>query len=302
MRAAVWCLARIPDSQLGPATGVVGALWHGLDRRHQRICRDNLTAAFPERSAAEIDQLTRDVFKHLAAVVLELCGHYRDGVDAWLERVDDPAFADGPPTGRAVYVAAHFGFWEFTPGAATRGGEQVLTVHRPFRNDLIDGFVRRARAGLGSETVPKKGALRPLLARLRAGRPIGLIIDQYGGRSGVDAPFFGRPALTVPSAAALALKMQAPVRPVGLIRTGVLRYRLVLLPELPPEGTVESLTVRINQSLETLVREAPEQWLWIHERWRRPSRLRPRPGAAAKPASVASSARTRSPTRYTARR
>jgi len=268
VRPALFLVHRLPDFAI-PFVGRLSArIWQGLDGTRRRACRENLREAFPEKSEKEIRRLARAVFNHVVTVNLEMVVHSRDGIDRWLERVDDPRRDEGPPTDPVVWVAIHFGFWEFTPGAAARGGKPVLTVNRPLRNPMIERLVEGLRTVMGSETVPKGRAARALVATLKRGEPIGLLVDQYAGRSGFWVPFFGRPASTVAAPARMALRFKAPLRPLVLVRKGLLRYELRILPDIPPEGTAEELTAAMNRAFEEVIRELPEQWLWLHKRWK----------------------------------
>jgi KDO2-lipid IV(A) lauroyltransferase len=268
VRALFFLVRRVPDFALPLAGRIFGGLWQGIDWPRRRVCRENLSDAFPEKSEEEIRRLSRAVFNHVAVVTMETVSHSRDGIDRWLERVDDPRRDEGPPSGPVVWVAIHFGFWEFTPGAAARGGKPVLTVNRPLRNPLIAGLIDGLRTDMRSETVPKGRAARALIATLKRGEPIGLLVDQYAGRSGLWVPFFGRPASTVAAPARMALRFKAPLRPLVLVRKGLLRYELRILPDIPPEGTAEEMTAAMNRAFEAVIRELPEQWLWLHKRWK----------------------------------
>jgi len=265
---AIAFIRLLPDRALPWVAKVAGRCWQAVDPIHRVACRDNLRAAFPEKTDAEITRLSRAVFEHVVIVNLEVATHYDDGIERWLERIDDPRRDEGPPQDPVVWVAMHFGFWEFTPGAAARGGKPVLTVNRTLRNPLLERMVDRLRTAMGSETVPKGRAARELLATLKRGEPIGLLVDQYAGSDGIWVPFFGRPASTVVTPARMALRFKAPIRPLVLVRKGLLQYELRILDDIPPQGTVEELTARMNRAFEDVIREKPEQWLWMHKRWK----------------------------------
>ena len=267
-RISIGLVRLLPDRSLPWLARVTSGCWHALDAPRRTVCRENLRAAFPEKSDAEIHRLARAVFGHVVIVNLETASHHHDGVERWLERVDDPRRSEGPPKDPVVWVAMHFGFWEFTPGAAARGGKPVLTVNRTLRNPLLEGMVDELRTAMGSETVPKGRAARELLATLKRGEPIGLLVDQHAGSKGIWVPFFGRPASTVSTPARLALRFDAPIRPLVLVRNGLLRYELRILEDIAPEGTAEELTAKMNRAFEDVIREKPEQWLWIHKRWK----------------------------------
>jgi KDO2-lipid IV(A) lauroyltransferase len=258
----------------------IGLLAWALDGRHRRVAEGNMALALPEIGAAERHRLVRDCFRHFGAALcdaisstrfdpVEICRHFT------LEGWDHLEAADR--RGRGVFIlSAHVGFWELVPPVVALYRGPMSIVVRPADNPHLDRELCALRERFGNEVVPKRGAARRMLERLRAGGRVGILIDQrVQPKEGIEVPFFGRPALTSPVLARLSLRTGAAVVPVAAFPEPDGRYRLVARPAiLPPEGarddeaTVAALTRRYLEVAEEDIREHPAQWLWMHRRWR----------------------------------
>ena len=185
-------------------------------------------------------------------------------------------------TGRALLLTAHVGNWELLAAAHRLTGFQLAIVVRPLDSGLLDVLARFWRAKTGVELIDKRGATRPVLAALRRGNIVGVLLDQNAARrEAVFVPFFGVPASTSRSMAVLSIRTRTPILPVFIRREGWGRHRATIHPPLPvpgrnaaPGGVVE-LTMHCTAAIEAAIREAPEQWFWMHDRWRtRPAEQR----------------------------
>jgi Kdo2-lipid IVA lauroyltransferase/acyltransferase len=235
----------------------------GLDRRRAR--------ALAWRSTLE---LARSV-----AEGLRFARRFRGGGRAWegAYRGEDPtlerAILDDPrPT---VFVTAHLGSWEVLAMLlARRLGARGAALVRRLDNPFLDPFVRALRLQHRSQWIEKRGGATEALRRLRAGHAVGLLLDENAGRRGVFVDFFGRPASTQKTAAVLALQSGAQVAVGALLRVPgeplpVLRLRRVPLPASgDPQRDLRALTQELTGVLEEWIRERPEQWRWLHWRWR----------------------------------
>jgi KDO2-lipid IV(A) lauroyltransferase len=176
--------------------------------------------------------------------------------------------------GRALMLTAHLGNWELLSAAHRLTGVPLSIVVRPLDAPWLDALAERLRRKTGVELIAKRGALRAVLQALRRGRMIGILMDQNASRrEGVFVDFFGRAASTSRSIALLAVRTRSPVVPVFARRDGPGRHTVVFLPALPlpvngAEAAVVELTARCTKTIERAVRDAPEQWLWSHDRWR----------------------------------
>lgn len=279
LEVAVSLLSRrsVEDAEaFGRRLGTV--LWAVLGRR-RRLAQKNLARAFPERSAEEISRLAREVFRHFAGLAAELVRSIDDPVDALVARTEVVGLSiatAAAASGRGVFfLTAHIGNWE--AGAIVTGalGMPITVVTRPLDNPALERRLRACRERSGNLVQPKSDAARALLRTLRRGGMVGILSDQHAHPpDNVVVPFLGRPASTTAAVARLADRTEALILPTFAIRTGPGRYRLSFgapldVRTLPPrERAVEPLTARLNAILEEPIRRHPEQWLWLHNRWR----------------------------------
>ena len=259
--------------------GIGWVAW-ALDGRHRRVAAGNIAMALPGTGEAERRRLVRDCFRHFGSALCDAISSTRfDPVEICrrftLEGWENLEAADR--RGRGVFIlSAHAGFWELVPPVVALYRGPMSIVVRPADNPHLDRELRALRERFGNEVVPKRGAARRMLERLRAGGRVGILIDQrVQPKEGIAVPFFGHPAQTSPILARLSLRTGAAVVPVAAFPEPQGRYRLVARPAiLPPEGagddeaTVAALTRRYLEAAEEDISAHPDQWLWMHRRWR----------------------------------
>jgi len=257
----------------------LGRLYRRLDARRRNLARTNLAHAFPEMPPEEVEALSVRVFEHFGGVAAELFRALSyDPADALL-RVETEGAAiakDSVASGRGVlFMTAHLGNWEWAALGTGALGISSGVVARPLDNPLLDATLTRLRTSTGNTVIEKRDATRAMLRALRSGGSVGILNDQHAHPpDAVTAPFFGRPAATSSALARLADRTEALVVPAYAIRVAPARWRLTFEPALDvralsrEERGVESLTARLNGILESMVRRHPEQWLWLHNRWR----------------------------------
>jgi KDO2-lipid IV(A) lauroyltransferase len=263
---------------------VAFALWG----RRRRLALANARVAFPRLSSAERRRLCRRSWQHLGMTVVELAATLARPADAVLATVRLEGLghlrAVMETHGRALVLTAHLGNWELLGLAHRLTGYPLAIVVRPLDSPWLDALAVRLRRLAGVELIEKRGALRQVLESLRRGRLVGILLDQNAARrEGVFVPFFGRPASTSRSLAVLAIRTGTPVVPAFIRRERAGRHLVEIQPALLPPGRgtgeqgVVELTLRCTRAIEAAVRATPEQWLWIHDRWRT------RPGGEAIP-------------------
>ena len=257
----------------------LGRLYRRLDGRRRSLARENLSRAFPELSAAEVEALSVRCFEHFGGVAGELAHALsHDPADA-LQRVEtegETHAKDAFATGRGVFfLTAHLGNWEWAALGTGALGISLGVVARPLDNPLLDATFTRLRSSTGNTVIEKRDAARGMLRALRKGGAIGILNDQHAHPpDAVAAPFFGRPAATSSALARIVDRTEALVVPTEAIRVGPARWRLTWHAPLdvrdfsPEDRGVEKLSARLNGILETMIRRHPEQWLWLHNRWR----------------------------------
>jgi KDO2-lipid IV(A) lauroyltransferase len=251
-------------SRIGPRLGV------------SNRARRNLRTALPELSATQIAAILRGMWDNLGRVAAEY-PHLRNiRVFDAMSRVEtrglehlDGALAAGR---RVILFGGHLGNWEIAALAAGQYELDIAQIYRAANNPLIDRMIARMRGGNGELIAKGAVASRRAVAALRRGGHVSLLADQKLNE-GIAVPFFGRPAMTAPALALLALRFQCAVLPVRVERLKGARFRLTLYPplELPRTGNrdadVAVLMAAVNATLEGWIRESPEQWFWVHSRW-----------------------------------
>jgi Kdo2-lipid IVA lauroyltransferase/acyltransferase len=258
------------------AFGGAVARWIGPRLRVSNRARRNLRAAIQELSTAQIEAIVRGMWDNLGRVAAEY-PHLRnirmfpsDG-RVEIEGIDylDAALAAGRPI---ILFGGHLANFEIGPQAAGQYGLDIARIYRAANNPLVDKIIAGFRRDDG-EYIPKGAiASRRAVAVLRRGGHLGLLADQKLNE-GIPVPFFGRPAMTAPALALLALRFDCTVLPARVERIGGARFRLTLHPplELPKTGDrdadVAALMRAVNAALEGWIRERPEQWFWLHSRW-----------------------------------
>ena len=178
--------------------------------------------------------------------------------------------------GRVLLLTAHLGNWEMLAMAAQVVGHPLSVVVRPLDAPWLDRLVERLRTKLGMDLIDKRAALRPVLRALAGGRMVAILLDQNAARrEGVFVPFFGEAASTSKSIAVLALRTRTPVAPVFIRREPDGTHRVIFEPALPlpeagepAEAAILELTARCTRAIESAIRARPDQWLWLHDRWR----------------------------------
>jgi Kdo2-lipid IVA lauroyltransferase/acyltransferase len=269
-----------------------GRLACRLDRRHRAIAAQNLAAAFPSRYApADLDRLVVAVFENLGRTAVDVARSNRllsRSAGTSVEWDGYEHLLAGRARGKGVLViSAHSGPWELLPPVWVLREKPVYVVARPLDNPRLDDLLTAWRERGGNCMIRKRNAVRAILQVLRQGETAAILIDQHiSEREGVVVPFFGRPASTASAPALIALRSGAAVLPVGITRQPERgRYRIRIGAEVPIrrsgdlKADLAENTARFTAAIEVMIREQPEQWFWVHRRWktRQPvdARLRP---------------------------
>jgi KDO2-lipid IV(A) lauroyltransferase len=258
----------------------LGWIWRRVDRRHREIVLRNLKLAYGD----ELDQekreaICRQVFNHFARVVLEIPYLWMlnpANVDEFATFSGLEHFEAARKKGKGILVfTAHFGNWEIMALAFSLRYYTINFVVRPLDNPDLDKLIDKVRCRTGNRTIPKKGSVRQLLRLIRQKEIVALLIDQnVDWYDGVFVPFFREIACTNKAAAILALRTGIPVVPILNARQPDGRYHVFVLPEVPLINTgdlirdTEENIANFNRIIEQVVRRNPEQWFWMHQRWK----------------------------------
>ncbi len=254
----------------------------------RKVVEENLLHAFPEMSAAERRQLARRMWEHLFLLVMEVAHAPRKIHETNWRRYTRLVNSDmmvrtlisGRPT---ILVMAHHGNFELAGYIMGVLGFPTFTVARTLDNPYLDAYVNRFRTLTGQHMLPKKGGYDDIVATLARGGAMTLLADQYAGSKGCWVEFFGRPASAHKAIALLTLDNDAPLT-VSYCRRleQPLCYELCLYALTDPRdggdevGGVRPLTQWYTSRLEEIIRMAPEQYWWLHRRWKdkRPAKRR----------------------------
>jgi lipopolysaccharide heptosyltransferase II len=277
-RAGLAVVAALPLPFLfgvGQFLGVCAWMFSG---KYRRLAKRNLEIAFAnEKSPRELRQLVRRHFRQLGANLLCSAKLTQMPPEKILERVEVEntesmarEFRAGVPV---VLVLSHIGTWEVFAQLMPKffGFVRGSSVYQGLGNRFIDKHVRRARSQNGLELFDRRDGFEPVIELLRSGGGVGVLSDQHAGDHGVWTPFFGRLASTSPLPALLAKRTRAALIAAGVYTTGPARWRMVFTERFDETGaSVSVLTSKINRVIEEQIRRAPEDWFWVHNRWKTP--------------------------------
>jgi Kdo2-lipid IVA lauroyltransferase/acyltransferase len=278
VRAVMALAGLMPDPLVRGCGRALGLLFCGLDRKHRRVARRNVAAAFPTRSAAEHRAIVRGAFQHFGILLFELLKFGTMSPAQVMARLD----FEGDDRVRLAYaqkrgvmfVTGHFGFWELNGIGHALQFEPIGVLARALDNPWLNTMLEELRQRTGNSVIYRQGTIRRVMRLLQEGRGVAVLIDQHTmSRDAIYVDFFDRPAATTSVVAALALRTGAAVVPTFSLPLGGGRYRIVYEhPIEPPEATSENairdFTQRCTDVLEMYVRRHPELWLWMHRRWR----------------------------------
>ncbi len=246
----------------------------------QQIIEENLRHAFPEMSVDERRHLARQMWEHLFLMLAEIAHFPRKVHDTnWRDYIQ---FKNEAPMMREffrnrprVFVSGHYGNFELAGYTMGLFGFPTFTVARPLDNPYLDKFVNHFRALKGQYILPKQGSAQEADALLAGRGTLGVLADQHAGPKGCWVDFFGRPASTHKAIAVFALANEAPLM-VGYARRldRPMHYEMAMETVVEPQTMnpalrePKALTQWYTRVLEQIVRAAPEQYWWLHRRWR----------------------------------
>ena len=266
----------------------MGSIGYYLDWEHRGVALQNLYLAFGrERSESQIRRIAKRTFQNLGMMIIEFFRIPGLEKEDFKEKVRveglDEALKLLEMKKGGLLLIGHFGNWELMGFMSKVLGNPILVIAKPIKQKRIDQWITGIRKVAGLELIPPENASQKVIQALSHNRLIGILIDQRAKRSrGVWADFFGKKVPTHPGLAVLALKTGAPVVPVFMIRDGFQKHRLMIKEPLKLIQTgdfkkdVEANTQLFNDTLESMIRQYPDQWFWIHRRWERKRRARQR--------------------------
>ncbi|MFQ3640737.1 MAG: lysophospholipid acyltransferase family protein, partial [Chloracidobacterium sp.] len=271
---------------------LVAGLLALVSPRLRRVGQDNLALAFPELPEPARTRLLWGCIANLGRLFGEfsqLPKLHAGNIAELVEYEGFEHFAAARAQGRGViFFTGHLGAWELSAYAHALYGHPLTVLVRPIDNPRIDALVRHYRTRSGNRILSKHRDLRSLVAGLRRGETVGILADvNVQPQHGIFCPFFGRPACTSPLVARLARRTGAVVIPGYMVWDARrARHRLIFEPPVDLARTTDEAhdiaenTARLTRRWEAVVRRYPDQWLWIHRRWKS------QPASAVNPTAV----------------
>jgi KDO2-lipid IV(A) lauroyltransferase len=291
VRVVVCVLQALPYRLALNAADGLAWLAYRVNRRHRLVADDNLKHAFPDLDDGERDRLVRGVYRHFCRLLVQIIHVPRLlRVSNWKEHVEMIGWEvlfDVALTGRPMLmVTGHFGNWELGGYVMGMIGFPPHAIARPLDNPFLDDFLRTFRERTGQKLLAKHGDFERMQEVLDAGGVLGTLADQDAGQRGLFVDFFGRPASTHKAVAILALEYKVPMVVVGVAHVGEpIRYQVIVEDVILPEeyegrpDAVRAITQRFTSALERMIRRHPEQYFWLHRRWKHQPRTRAKKAA-----------------------
>ena len=281
---AVWLLVRVlgtlPRKQARSAGALLGALAFRLMPRLRAVGHANLAMAMPDRNEDERQAILRRLYRNLGWLLAEFCQMPRytpENTRSFLRYEGLEHFLAAERRGKGVMiVTGHLGAWELSSFYHSLMGHPMSMVIRRLDNACVDALVNRIRCLHGNQVLHKDDFARGLLAAMRQGRAVGILMDtNMTPPQGVFVPFFGVQACTASGLARVALKTDAAVLPGFLLwRDDEQKYVLTFGEQIAlartgdAEKDVVENTARFTAAIESYARAYPDQWLWVHRRWK----------------------------------
>lgn len=267
-------------SDIGCFLGRIGYL---MDSRHRGIALKNLNNAFPDIDGGRINLIAKRAFENLGRSATETIyiasrkpQMLHKTFNEWITIEGRDNINTAAEKGKGIILlSAHFGNWELWGIVHAGNGYPLNAIARPLDNPWIERLLSSFRSVTGTRVIPKRGALKETLKSLKNREGVVILIDQNTAlNEGVFVDFFGTPASTGRGPALIAMKSGSPVIPFFIIREGKYRHRIVYCHEIPVhksnniEEDVLINTENFTKVVELYIRKYPEQWFWMHQRWK----------------------------------
>jgi len=270
---------RLPEGAARRLGTSIGLAMRVLSPRHAHIVMTNLRLAFGnEKSERELAAIAKACYRHLGLCLTEfirLPAMSADGIRALAELRGKERIEAALAAGRgAILLTGHLGNWEVTGSRIVAEGYRLSVIARAQRDDEITEYVRRTRERMGMRVLHRDVAVRESLRALRRNELVGILVDQNAGDDGIFVDFFGHLASTAPGSAAFALRTGAAVLPTFGWRNPDNTHVAQVEEPVPltqtgnHEHDLRVNTARYTKIVEQGIRRHPEQWFWLHKRWK----------------------------------
>lgn len=277
VRASAAIVRLLPQGAAIALGRLIGLAFYATSKR-RTIAYRNLRAAFPERSAADLGRIGRASFESMAVSIVEML-RFPLLDEAWMQKnvtiVGEEKFRAALARGKGIiFLSAHFGNWELLSIVSGLRRYPLVVLAREQKHPRSDAYLNSLRASKGAQVIFKGMPVREILKALHAGKIVGVVGDQDGGKKGTFVSLFGRLSSTPSGTVRFAARTGAAVIPIFPFREPGGRHRIEILDEIPlPQARTEDeaerdVLQRYSAALESAVRREPGQWLWAHRRWK----------------------------------
>ncbi len=255
-----------------------GWIFGSVMRHHREDARDALTRAFPEKTPAEIEAIVKQMYRNLGLNLAEFLHMGPVQVENARQLVimeNEQILRDVLARGKGMLVlTAHVGNWDLFCTIIPSMGYPLTVITKRMRNVALTEVWMKRRERFGLKFVEARNSFRQCLRVLKRNEVVGFILDQNMiNTEGVFVDFFGRPACTSPGLALMSYQSGAPVVPAFIIREPDGTHHVKIFPALEPPPDREPETIRratqqYTAAIERIVRQYPDQWIWLHRRWK----------------------------------
>ncbi|MHB1546702.1 MAG: lysophospholipid acyltransferase family protein [bacterium] len=276
---------------------MLGIIFYKIDKKHRKHTLNNLRIAFPSKKDKELNDISIKFYKNLGMIFVEIfrlgkynTGNIDDFVESNFEEIKNLYGKQG-----ILLLTAHFGNWELLAKTFGLKGYKGNVLARPLDNPYIEKILYKLRTGGGNKVIyNRENAVKNIISALNENEIVGFLPDENASkRIGVFVDFFGVKACTMPGMANIAAKMKLPVIPAFIVRIndetesnsaggiendrkrgGYARHKLIIEPPLDIKYTGDRKTdttnilKKFNEKIEDIIKQYPEQWFWIHNRWK----------------------------------
>ena len=261
----------------------LGIVFYKLDKKHRKHTLNNLKIAFPDKTEKELKDISVKFYKNLGMVFVEIfrlnkynAGNIEDFVESDFDPIKNIYGKQG-----VLLLTAHFGNWELLAKTFGLKGYRGNVLARPLDNPYIEKILYKLRTGGGNKVIyNRENAVKSIISALNGNEIVGFLPDENASkRIGVFVDFFGIKACTMPGMANIAAKTRLPVVPAFIARLkdaqgNYTKHKLIIEKPLDIKYTGNRKTDMINilkmfnEKIEDIIKQYPEQWFWIHNRWK----------------------------------
>lgn len=271
-------MSKIPMCMIFVFSDVLGLIWFKVDKRHRTVVMKNIQNAYPGKySCSQARLFAKNNFKHTTSLIFEIIWSYGQTEKDLLKHYDIKGLENitaAMKKGGVILLGCHMGNFELMSGAMAKAKIFPIGLYRKFDFEPLERVMLETRQRLGTTMIPLRKAAPKITRALAEKKVVATLLDQnVDWYKGVFVNYFGQPACTNNGLAKLALRSKAAVVPMFIMKQNG-RYIHTFLPQVhitvtnDPIKDVEINTQAFVSAIESMVRQCPEQYFWMHNRWK----------------------------------